>query len=173
MGGAADPSRDAFDLAEAERIAVAEIARARAFFGEDAVGATPLLPILHALQDAFGHIHDEALPMLARMLNVSQAEVRGVVSFYHDFRRAPAGRRVLKICRAEACQARGCESLVAHLAQAHRLAPGETTPDGALTLESVYCLGDCALGPAALADGALIGRLDVARLDAWIAEARR
>ncbi len=163
-----------FDLAEAERIARAEIARARDFFGpQDGAGAAPLLPILHALQHAFGFIHPDAQPLLARLLNISQAEVRGVVSFYHDFRSAPAGRHVLKICRAEACQARGCEKLVAHLAQVHGLTPGETTPDGALTVESVYCLGDCALGPAALVDDALIGRLDPARLDALVAEARR
>ncbi len=174
MGATASRTYDAaFDSAEAERIIVAEMARARDFFGADGEGATPLLPILHALQHAFGFIHEEADALIARMLNVSQAEVRGVVSFYHDFRRAPAGRRVLKICRAEACQAQGCESLVAHLAKAHGLAPGETSPDGALSLESVYCLGDCALGPAALLDDALIGRLDDARLDAILAEARR
>jgi len=163
-----------FDLAEAERIAQAEITRALDFFGpQDGAGAAPLLPILHALQHAFGFIHPDAQPMIARLLNISQAEVRGVVSFYHDFRSAPAGRHVLKICRAEACQARGCESLVAHLSQLHGLAPGETTPDGALTVETVYCLGDCALGPAALFDDRLVGRLDADWLDACVAEARR
>lgn len=166
-------SSAAFDALEVERIAVAEIARARDFFGDDGRGAAPLLPVLHALQYAFGYIDEAALPIVARALNISQAEVRGVVSFYHDFRRAPAGRHIIKICRAEACQARGCEALVAHFAQAHHLAPGDTTSDGALTLENVYCLGDCALGPAALIDGALIGRLDEARLDALVAEARK
>jgi formate dehydrogenase subunit gamma len=163
----------AFDALEVESIAAAEIARALDFYGPDGRGAAPLLPILHALQHAFGYIDDEALPILARMLNISQAELRGVVSFYHDFRRAPAGRHRLKICRAEACQSLGCEALVAYLAQAFHLAPGQTTPDGALTLESVYCLGDCALGPAALIDDELIGRLDKERIDALMSEVRK
>ena len=163
----------AFDALEVESVAAAEIARARDFFGPDGRGAAPLLPILHALQHAFGYIDDEALPIIARMLNISQAEVRGVVSFYHDFRRAPAGRHVLKLCRAEACQSLGCEALVSHLAQAHQLAPGQTTLDGAITLESVYCLGDCALGPAAWIDDSLIGRVDKPRIDALMSEARK
>ncbi len=163
----------AFDQGEAERIIAHEKARARAFYGEDGGGAAPLLPILHALQDAFGCIPADAQPLIARQLNISLAEVRGVVSFYHDFRSAPAGRHVLKLCRAEACQSRGCEQIAAHLQHAHALAPGCTTPDGALTLESAYCLGNCALGPSALLDERLIGRLDDARVDALVAEARR
>jgi len=163
----------AFDALEVESIAAAEIARALDFYGPDGRGAAPLLPILHALQHAFGYIDDEALPIIALMLNISQAEVRGVVSFYHDFRRAPAGRHVLKICRAEACQSLGCEGLIAHLADAHQLAPGQTSLDGAITLESVYCLGDCALGPAALIDDSLIGRVDKPRIDALMSEARK
>ena len=163
----------AFDALEVESIAAAEIARALDFYGPDGRGAAPLLPILHALQHAFGYIDDKALPIIALMLNISQAEVRGVVSFYHDFRRAPVGRHVLKICRAEACQSLGCEGLIAHLSHAHRLAPGQTSLDGAITLESVYCLGDCALGPAALIDDELIGRLDANRIDGLMSEARK
>ena len=163
----------AFDALEVESIAAAEIARALDFYGPDGRGAAPLLPILHALQHAFGYIDDKALPIIALMLNISQAEVRGVVSFYHDFRRAPAGRHVLKLCRAEACQSLGCEGLIAHLSHAHQLAPGQTSLDGAITLESVYCLGDCALGPAALIDDELIGRLDANRIDALMSEARK
>ncbi|MDB5572062.1 MAG: fdh2C [Hyphomicrobiales bacterium] len=166
-------SAHAFDAAEAERIVADEMAQARAFYGEDAGGAAPLLPILHAMQEAFGHIPAHAQPLIASRLNISQAEVRGVVSFYHDFRAAPAGRHVLKLCRAEACQARGCERVAAHLERAHALAPGATTADGSLTLESVYCLGDCALGPAALLDDRLIGRIDEARVDELVLEARR
>jgi formate dehydrogenase subunit gamma len=163
----------AFDTSEAERIIAHEMASARAFYGADGGGAAPLLPILHALQEAFDCIPANAQPLIAARLNISQAEVRGVISFYHDFRVEPAGRHVLKLCRAEACQSRGCEAVAAHLERAHALAPGATTPDGALTLESVYCLGNCALGPAALLDDRLIGRIDEARADAIVMEARR
>ena len=130
-----------------------------------------MLPILHALQHAFGYIDRACFPAIADALNVSNAEVHGVVTFYHDFRHAPAGRHVLKICRAEACQAMGCEKLVDHLARTHRLAPGETTKDGGLTIETVYCLGNCALSPAALLDGELLGRLDAETLDMIVLDA--
>ena len=124
-----------------------------------------MLPILHDLQAAFGYIDASAVSHIAGALNVSKAEVHGVISFYHDFRAAPAGTHVLKLCRAEACQSMGCEDLVAHLAHSHRLAPGETSANGGLTVETVYCLGNCALSPAALLDGELIGRLDRDGLD--------
>src|SRR6476646_1530813 len=104
-----------------------------------------MLPILHALQEEFGYIDREAIPLVAEALNVSRAEVHGVVSFYHDFRTQPAGRHVFKLCRAEACQSMGCEALVEHLAAEHGISMGETTPDGRLTVEAVYCLGNCAL----------------------------
>lgn len=128
----------------------------------------PLLPMLHAIQDAFGHVPDEAVPFLADLLNLSRAEVHGVVSFYHDFRRAPAGRHVVKLCCAEACQAMGCRQLRAELEAGFGIALGETTPDGRVTLEAVYCLGNCALSPAALIDGKLHGRLDAARVRALV-----
>ena len=106
----------------------------------------------------------------AQALNVSRAEVHGVITFYHDFRDAPGGRHVLQICRAESCQAMGCEALVQRLRMAHRLEPGQTSANGALTIENVYCLGHCALSPAALLDGQPIGRLDEARIDALVLE---
>ena len=128
-----------------------------------------LLPILHALQGRYGAVPKAAYPLIARALNISQADVVGVVTFYHDFRAAPFAGKTLKLCRAEACQAAGCEDLVAHLAHRHRLKPD--AEDGALRIETVYCLGNCALSPAALLDDEPIGRLDAGALDALIAEA--
>lgn len=162
-----------FDVATLERIIAAEIDRARAFYGEDAAGAAPLLPILHAVQATFGFIDAAAQPIIAQRLNISQAEVRGVVSFYHDFRTQPGARATLKLCMAEACQARGAARIAAHLETRHGLAPGAPAPDGKLAVEPVYCLGDCALGPAALLGETLIGALDEARVDDLVAEARR
>ncbi len=130
------------------------------------------LPVLHALQEAFGFIDKRNIPLIAAALNISKAEVHGVISFYHDFRGARPGRHVLKLCRAEACQSMGSESLAAHLAAAHGCAPGDTSADGALTIDNVYCLGNCALSPAALFDGEPVGRLDAARIDALVARSR-
>ena len=132
----------------------------------------PLLPILHAVQAAFGHVPQDAIPQIAKALNLSTAEVHGVVTFYHDFREAPAGRHVLKLCRAEACQAMGADRVAAHVRDALALDWHGTTPDGALTLEPVFCLGLCACGPAAMLDGRLIGRCDEACADTLIAEVR-
>lgn len=129
----------------------------------------PMLPMLHALQHEFGAISDEAIMFLARRLNLTRAEVYGVVSFYHDFRREPAGRRVVKVCRAEACQSVGGVVMAEALLAAHGLGWGDTTGDGALTVEPVYCLGLCAVAPAALIDGEPIGRLDAAKLKAAVA----
>lgn len=128
----------------------------------------PLLPILHATQAAFGCVPAEAVPIIAGALNLSRAEVHGVVSFYHDFRQRPTGRHVLRLCRAEACQAAGGDALAAHAERSLGVAMGDTTADGALTLEAAYCLGLCATGPAALLDGHPLGRLDADRLDAAI-----
>jgi formate dehydrogenase subunit gamma len=118
-----------------------------------------LLPILHDIQASFGCVPEPAIPFLARALNVSRAEVHGVVSFYHDFRDRPAGRHVLKICRAEACQAMDGEAWARRLLARLGLEWGGTTPDGAVTVEAVYCLGLCASAPAALLDGAPMARL--------------
>jgi formate dehydrogenase subunit gamma len=127
-----------------------------------------LIEILHKVQEALGYVPDAVLPALADVLNLSRAEVHGVVTFYHDFRREPAGRHVLKMCRAEACQAVGCEALVAHAEARLGVACGGTSADGRVTLEPVYCLGLCATGPSAMLDGEVIGRLTAARLDALL-----
>ena len=120
----------------------------------------PLLPILHALQAEFGHIPQDAGPQIALGLGISKAEVHGVVSFYHDFRETPAGRHVLKLCRAEACQAMGADRVAGAIKAALGIDWHETTPDGRVTLEPVFCLGLCACGPAAMVDGRLVGRCD-------------
>lgn len=125
-------------------------------------GAT--LPILHALQEEFGYVDPQAVPLIAEALNLSRAEVHGTISFYHDFKTAPPPRRVVKLCRAEACQALGCEALVEHLARDHGIAVDAHDDAADVAVDTVYCLGNCALGPAALVDGALIGRVDADRL---------
>ena len=132
-----------------------------------------MLPILHALQNVFGYLPEAAVPMVAQALNLARAEVHGVVTFYHDFRERPAGRHVLKLCRAEACQAAGCDALAAHAEAKLGVAIGETTPDRGVTVEAVYCLGLCATAPSAMLDGRVVGRLDARRLDALLAEAQR
>ncbi len=120
----------------------------------------PLLPILHAIQEAFGHVPDSAVPQIAAALTLSKAEVHGVISFYHDFRAAPAGRHVLKLCRAEACQTMGADAVAERIKKALGIDWHETTADGRVTLEPVFCLGLCACGPAAMVDGRLVGRCD-------------
>jgi formate dehydrogenase subunit gamma len=123
------------------------------------------LPILHALQSVFGCIPLEAEPLVASTLNISRAEVHGIVTFYHEFRRYVPGRHTLHVCRAEACQAVGAEALGAHARAALAVDWHGTTPDGSVTLEPVFCLGLCASGPSALLDGHPVGRLTNARLD--------
>ena len=131
----------------------------------------PLLPILHDIQAAFGHVPQAVLPQVARALNISKAEVHGVVSFYHDFREAPAGAHVVKLCRAEACQAVGADRVAAHAKRALGVDWHGTSADG-VTLEPVFCLGLCACGPAAMLDGRLVGRVDEARVDRLLAGVR-
>lgn len=133
----------------------------------------PLLEILHAVQRELGFIPSAAQRQIAEHLNLSRAEVHGVVSFYHDFRTEPAGRHTLQLCRAEACQAMGGAALAAVVRDRLGIGFGETTPDGSLTLQAVYCLGLCACAPAAMLDGQPIGRLDVQSVDAALAEVRR
>ncbi|MBR0554194.1 formate dehydrogenase subunit gamma [Ciceribacter sp. L1K23] len=133
----------------------------------------PLLPILHAIQDAFGYIPEEAKPIIAGELNLSRAEVHGVISFYHDFRAQPTGRHVLKLCRAEACQSMGGEQLAATLLARLGVDWHGTTPDNALTVEPVYCLGLCAMAPACMLDGQPIARLDEDCLTDIAGEVRR
>jgi formate dehydrogenase subunit gamma len=112
-----------------------------------------LLEILHDVQEAQGHVPQEVLPVIANALNLSRAEVYGVATFYHDYHLKPTGRHVIKICRAEACQSAGGMQVIAALENALKIKLGETTPDGKVTLEAVYCLGLCPMGPAALVDG--------------------
>lgn len=132
-----------------------------------------LLPILHAIQHELGFVPPAAVDRIADALNLSRAEVHGVVTFYHDFRSEPPGRHVLKLCRAEACQSMGCERLEVRLREKHGLSMGATSADGSVTLEPVYCLGNCALSPSAMFDGKVQGRVTEARLDAWLGECRR
>jgi formate dehydrogenase subunit gamma len=134
-------------------------------------GATLL--ILHALQEAFGYVPEPTIPMIASAFNLSRAEVHGVFTFYHDFRHEPAGRHVLKLCRAEACQAAGGDALAAHAESRLGIAMGNTTADDRVTLEPIYCLGLCATAPSAMLDGRVFGRLDEAKVDALISEAQR
>jgi formate dehydrogenase subunit gamma len=133
----------------------------------------PLLPILNALQEEFGYVDDAAVPLIAEALNISRAEVVGVVYFYHDYRHTPPGQHVLKVCRAEACQAMGSESLVDYLQGRLGVAMGETTLDGSITTENVYCLGNCALSPAVMLDNELFGRVSTEAADRLIHDARR
>src|SRR3954470_7561354 len=133
----------------------------------------PTLVILHALQEAFGYVPEPAIPMIAQALNLSRAEIHGVFTFYHDFRHEPAGKHVLKICRAEACQAAGGDALAARAEAKLGVKFGNTTADQRVTLEPIYCLGLCATAPSAMLDGRLVGRLDEKRLDALVAEAQR
>jgi formate dehydrogenase subunit gamma len=132
-----------------------------------------LLPILHDVQNALGYVPKDAVPLIARALNLSRAEVHGVISFYHHFRTRKPGRHVLQLCRAEACQAMGAAHLEAHAKRSLGVEFHDTTADGAVTLEPVYCLGNCALGPAAMLDGQLQGRVTPERLDALVARARQ
>jgi formate dehydrogenase subunit gamma len=131
-----------------------------------------LLPILHAVQDGLGYVPADAVPRIATALNLSRAEVHGVVSFYHHFRSSPPGRHVLHLCRAEACQSMGAERLATQVRERLGIDFHETTADGAVTLEPIYCLGNCACAPAAMLDGEVWGRLSPERIDALLAETR-
>lgn len=132
-----------------------------------------LLPILHDVQAALGYVPKDAVPLIAGELNLSRAEIHGVISFYHYFRTEKPGRHVLHLCRAEACQSLGAANLEQHAKRSLGIDFHGTTADGAVTLEPVYCLGNCALGPAAMLDDHLHGRLSPERFDALIARARQ
>lgn len=133
----------------------------------------PLLPILHEVQDEFGYVPQEALPVIADELNLSRAEVHGVMTFYHDYRDHPAGRHVLKLCRAEACQSMGGDAMAERVKSLLGIDFHQTTLDGSVTLEPVYCLGLCACAPAAMLDGELYGRVDDETVAEFVAEVRR
>ena len=128
-----------------------------------------LLPLLEAIQAAIGYIPAKSVAEIASAMNLSRAEVHGVISFYHDFRSEPAGRHVLQICRAEACQAMGSRALEAHAKNTLGIDYGDTTADGAISLQPVYCLGNCACSPSVRIDDDIHARVDAERLDALLA----
>ncbi len=144
---------------------------ARAIAGDHDNRPDGLLEMLHGIQAALGHVPEEAVRVLADALNLSRAEVHGVVTFYHDFRHEPAGRHVLKLCRAEACQSMGADALIASTEARLGVACGHTTADGAVTLEPAYCLGLCATAPSGMIDGRVVGRLDESRVARLLQEA--
>lgn len=131
----------------------------------------PLLPILHSVQAEFGFIPGDVVQIIADDLNITRAEVHGVITFYHDFRDAPAGKHIVKICRAEACQAVGGNAISERAFEKLGVGWHGTTTNGAVTLEPVYCLGLCACGPAAMVDNKVVGRVDAGKLDRLLQEA--
>jgi formate dehydrogenase subunit gamma len=143
---------------------------ARALITARAALPGAVLPVLHALQEHFGYVDPAAVPLVAEALNLSRAEVHGVVTFYHDFRQTPPGRHVLRVCRAEACQSMGADRLAAHIKARLGIDFHQTSADGRVTLEPVFCLGDCACSPALMLDGELHGRVDAAAFDRLMAE---
>ena len=158
-------------MADEARFEIWDAGRAQAVIAGELHREGAALPILHALQETFGCVPEAATPLIADALNISRAEVFGIRTFYHDFRTTPPGRQVVKLCRAEACQSVGCEA--AHDAIKARLGIGwhETTADGAVTLEPVFCLGLCACGPAALVDGRPVGFVDPDAIERELADA--
>jgi formate dehydrogenase subunit gamma len=150
------------DLPEEIRAAVLEVTDRL----KDLPGA--LLPVLHGVQEALGYVPEDAVPLIAREMNLSRADVHGVISFYHFFRSHPSGRRVIYVCRAESCQAMGAVTLEKHIKQRLGVDFHQTTADGAYTLEPVYCLGNCACSPAIMVDDELQGRMTPTRFDAWL-----
>lgn len=144
------------------------IAKAQTLIAESASLEGAVLPMLHALQDEFGYVDKSAITLIADSLNLSQAEIHGIISFYHDFRDVPPTGRVIKLCRAEACQALGCEALVSHATQLHGVTVDVPSSVSNTIFETVYCLGNCALGPSALVDGELVGRIDATLLSELI-----
>src|SRR5688572_17113136 len=130
----------------------------------------PLLEVLHGIQGALGYVPPAAVPLIADELNLSRAEVHGVLTFYHHFRHAPPGRHTVQLCRAEACQSMGAEALAEHAKRQLGIGFEQTTGDGRISLDAVYCLGNCACSPAALIDGQLHGRVTPQRFDELIAE---
>ena len=128
-----------------------------------------LLPVLHGVQQALGYVPEASVPLIARELNLSRADVHGVITFYHFFRSKPSGKRIIFVCRAESCQAMGAVALEQHIKQRLGVDFHETTVDGAYTLEPVYCLGNCACSPAIMVDDELKGRVTPKQFDAWLA----
>ena len=148
----------------------AAVARLVENFGDE---QSALLPMLHALQDEFGYIDDLMVPAIASALNLSRADVHGVVTFYHDFRHQPPSQHRVRLCRAESCQARGAAAIERMATERLGLRMGETSPDGRVTLDAVYCLGLCATGPNAMIDDVPVSRIDPVTLDRLLEELTR
>jgi formate dehydrogenase subunit gamma len=148
-------------------VSLQEIVEAAVNANRDRIGA--LLPVLHAIQDKLGHVPPDAVPMIANALNLSRAEVHGVISFYHDFRTEPPGEHIVHLCRAEACQAMGSRELEQHARERLGVGYGQTTADGLFTLEPVYCLGNCACAPSIRINDNIHARVSAARFDELIA----
>ncbi|WP_018291975.1 NAD(P)H-dependent oxidoreductase subunit E [Verrucomicrobium sp. 3C] len=127
--------------------------------------ANGLIPAFHAIQDRYGYVPKERLPEIARAFNLSQADVYGVLTFYHDFRLEPVGRHVVSVCRAEACQANGSAAVIDRLRRKLGVDFGKTTTDGEVTLLPTYCFGNCACGPSVAVDGKLYGRMSAERVE--------
>jgi formate dehydrogenase subunit gamma len=149
-------------------VALKEIVESAIESHQGKIGA--LLPVLHSIQDMLGHIPSESIPMIAREMNLSRAEISGVMSFYHDFRGEPAGEHILHLCRAEACQAMGARELENHVKQSLGIDYGETTSNGLFTLEPVYCLGNCSCAPSLRVNDDLHARVSAESFDTLIAQ---
>lgn len=156
----------ASSLTAAEQTAVLDVCRRL----RDVAGA--LMPILHGVQMTFGYVPKDAVPLIASELNLTRAEVHGVLSFYHYFRKVPPGRHVVHLCRAEACQSVGAVDLERHAKKSLGIDFHQTTSDGAISLEPVYCLGNCSLGPSIMVDERLQGRVSPERFDDLMSQAR-
>jgi formate dehydrogenase subunit gamma len=149
-----------------------EAERARAICAAHGDRPDALIEILHEVQHQLGFVPEVTLPAIANALNLSRAEVHGVVSFYHDFRREPPGRHVVQICRAESCQSMQGDALCDHAKASLKTGFGETSADGEVSLQAVYCLGNCALSPAMMVDGKLFGRVSPERFDQILTRTR-
>jgi formate dehydrogenase subunit gamma len=141
--------------------------------GAHAAQRGPLLPVLHALQETFGYVDPRAVPLVAKTLNLSRAEVYGVLTFYSDLRSTPPGRVRVQVCRGEACQSVGAHALARHATSSLGVDFGGTTADGSVTLDEVFCLGNCALGPTITVNGHLRGRVQAAELDRLVRDSAR
>lgn len=151
----------------ASAVSLEELVEAAVSSHQGKIGA--LLPVLHSIQDKLGHVPQESVPMIARALSLSRAEIHGVMSFYHDFRGEPAGEHIVHLCRAEACQAMGARNLEQHVRDRLGVDFGGTTPDGLFTLEPVYCLGNCACAPSMRIDDDVYARVTADSFDEAIA----
>jgi len=149
-----------------------ELARIETHIAAHKARPGALMPLLHAIQDDIGYVSEAAYPLISKALALSVAEVHGVVTFYHHFRTHPAGKHVLQVCRAESCQSMGSEKLEAHIKSTLGIDYHQNSADGAITLEPVYCLGNCACSPAVMLDDEVYGRMDAQKIDELIREVK-